>query len=262
MSRQLSWPLFILIVGAWVLGHYSGSLDKSSVAREDDAIPVDRSAECRWVSGPIKIDGQVDEEAWSKAQVLQNFVAYWAKRKPKTGTKARLLWDDKFLYFTAEMEDTDLYADVKERNGMTWTNDVFELFFKPREDRLAYYEFQVNAANTPLELFFPSRGSGGYQRFAPLTRLGMESAVKLDGTLNNWQDRDKGWTVEGRIPWTAFAATGGKPKPGNKWRFSLCRYDYSAAFDRPELSSTSPLTVSDFHRYEDFGELTFVTPND
>ena len=144
---------------------------------------------------------------------------------------------------------------------MTWTNDVFELFFKPKADKLAYYEFQVNAANTPLELFFPSRGSGGYQRFAPLTRLGMESAVKLDGTLNNWEDQDKSWTVEGRIPWTAFAATGGKPKPGDKWKFSLCRYDYSASFDHPELSSTSPLTVSDFHRYEDFSELTFAGAN-
>ena len=181
-------------------------------------------------------------------------------RKPKTATKARLLWDDNYLYFAAEMEDSDLYADVKERNGMTWLNDVFELFFKPADDKLTYYEFQVNAANTPLELFFPSRGSGGYQRFAPLTRLGMESAVKLDGTLNDYSDLDKGWTVEGRIPWTAFAAAGGKPKPGDKWRFSLCRYDYSATFDYPELSSTSPLTVSDFHRYEDFGELTFVGP--
>src|SRR5437773_2659851 len=260
MSRYLALILLALVVGTWIASVHSGGGSSSIAASEGDAFPVDRSAECRWTGTPIKIDGQADEEAWSKAQVLQNFVAYWAKRKPKTGTKARLLWDDKYLYFTADMEDTDLYADIKERNGMTWTNDVFELFFKPKQDRLVYYEFQVNAANTPLELFFPSRGSGGYQRFAPLTRLGMESAVKLDGTLNNWEDQDKGWTVEGRIPWTAFAATGGKPKPGDKWRFSLCRYDYSAAFDHPELSSTSPLTVSDFHRYEDFGELTFVGP--
>jgi hypothetical protein len=85
--------------------------------------------------------------------------------------------------------------------------------------------------------------------------------VKLDGTLNHWEDKDKGWTVEGRIPWTAFTATGGKPQAGDKWRFSLCRYDYSAVFDQPELSSTSPLTVADFHRYEDFGELAFVGAN-
>ncbi len=32
------------------------------------------------------------------------------------------------------------------------------------------------------------------------------------------------------------------------------------AFDRPELSSTAALTVSDFHRYEDYGELRFIGP--
>ena len=120
----------------------------------------------------------------------------------------------------------------------------------------------MNAANTPLELFLPSRGSGGYRRFAPVTRLGLESAVRLRGTLNRWEDKDRGWTVEGRIPWTAFKPTGGRPRPGAKWRFALCRYDYSVTLDRPELSSTAPLTEPDFHRYEDYGELTFVGPRE
>jgi hypothetical protein len=261
MSRLTAYCLvvFAFVIIVIVLGKRD-SAHSIQPAKDDESLAV-RSAECRWATGPIQIDGKADEAAWKNAQVLKDFAAYWAKRKPKTATKARLLWDDNYLYFTAEMEDTDLYADVKERNGMTWTNDVFELFFKQAENKLAYYEFQVNAANTQLELFFPSRGSGGYQRFAPLTKLGMESAVKLDGTLNHWEDQDIGWTVEGRIPWTAFQTSGGRPKVGEKWRFSLCRYDYSAAFDRPELSSTSPLTVSDFHRYEDYGELTFVGPN-
>jgi hypothetical protein len=143
---------------------------------------------------------------------------------------------------------------------MTWTNDVFELFFKPAEDQRAYYEFQVNAANTRLQMFLPSRGAGGYQRFGPKGRLGMESAVRLQGTLNHWEDQDTGWTVEGRIPWTAFQATGGKPKPSAQWRFALCRYDYSVAFEQADLTSTAPLTVPDFHHYEDYGKLTFVGP--
>jgi hypothetical protein len=219
---------------------------------------VVRAAECRWAAEPIKIDAAIDEPAWQKAQVLQDFAVYWLKRKAKSATKARLLWDDRYLYFAAEMEDTDLYGQVKDHNGMTWHDDVFELFFKPDANKLAYYEFQVNVLNTRLELFLPSRGAGGYDRFAPLTKFGMESAVKLQGTLNNWKDTDVGWTVEGRIPWTAFEATGGRPKPGDKWRFALCRYDYSVAFDRVETSSTAPLTQPDFHRYEDYGELTFV----
>jgi hypothetical protein len=222
--------------------------------------PAVRLAECRRAVGPIKIDGVLDERGWAKAQLLTDFSVFWLGRKAKTATKARLLWDDDYLYFAAEMEDADLYADVKEHNGMTWYNDVFELFFKPAADKLAYYEFQVNALNTQLEMFLPARGAGGYQRFAPGVRLGMVSAVKLDGTLNKWEDRDRGWTVEGRIPWTAFRATGGRPAPGARWRFALCRYDYSVTFDRTEMSSTAPLTQPDFHRYEDYGELVFRGP--
>ncbi len=233
--------------------------DKDAPGEPPDP-PVVSSAECRWAAGPIQVDAKLDEPAWQKAQLLQDFGVFWLKRRAKTATRARLLWDERYLYFAAEMEDADLYADVKERNGLTWENYVFELFFKPAADQLRYYEFQVNAANTQLELFLPSRGSGGYRRFAPLTRLGMESAVKLDGTLNRWDDRDTGWTVEGRIPWTAFAAAGGKPKAGARWRFALCRYDYSVTLEHPELSSTAPLTRPDFHRYEDYGELTFVGP--
>jgi hypothetical protein len=236
----------------------SGCLpNEAPTAAPADAVPVVRQAECRRVQGAIKIDGVIDEAAWDKAQLLQDFAAYWDRRKARSATRARLLWDDEFLYFCADMEDVDLYGDVKEHNGMAWLNDVFELFFKPSDDKLAYYEFQVNVLNTQLEMFLPSRGAGGYGRFAK-ARMGMESAVKLDGTLNDWTDKDRGWTVEGRIPWKAFAPTGGRPKPGATWRFALCRYDYSVAFERTDATSTAPLTQSDFHRYEDYGRITFV----
>src|SRR5581483_7754365 len=231
----------------------------STIGSQEKAAPAAvHKAECRWRSGPIKIDGVINEVAWDKAETLTAFAVYWQQRTPKTATKARLLWDDKYLYFCADMEDADLFANIKEHNGMIWNNDVFELFFKPAQDRHTYYEFQVNPLNTQLELFLPSRGAGGYTRFAPTTKFGMETAVKLQGTLNQWEDQDKGWIVEGRIPWTAFKASGGKPAHGAAWRFALCRYDYSVAFEQPELSSTAPLTQPNFHRYEDYGVLTFV----
>jgi hypothetical protein len=229
--------------------------------KKDDP-PAVRRAECRRATGPIKLDGSLGERAWEAAQPLKDFSPFWLRRKAKTATTARLLWDDRYLYFGAEMEDADLFALEKARNGMTWEDDVFELFFKPKADGLAYYEFQVNALGTQLELFLPSRGAGGYRRFGPLTKLGMESVVKLNGTLNRHDDRDTGWTVEGRIPWKAFRPTGGPPDAGEKWKFALCRYDYSVAHDAPELSSTAPLTRPDFHRYEDYGELEFVGAKD
>jgi hypothetical protein len=257
---QASKPVWFLVVVAWLICVGCAAAPEQTPTTGEQREPrVVRGAECRWAGEPIRIDGRLDDAAWQKAQVLSDFAVFWQKRPAKTATKARLLWDDRFFYFSAEMEDTDLYADVTEPNGMTWTNDVFELFLKPSAADRKYYEFQVNAAGTQLELFLPSRGSGGYQRFKT-KRLGMESAVKLQGTLNHWQDKDTGWTVEGRIPWSAFDPTGGKPKAGVTWRFALCRYDYSVAFEEPELSSTAPLTVSNFHRYEDYGELKFVGP--
>jgi hypothetical protein len=228
--------------------------------REAADVPVVRQAECRWATDRVNVDGILDDKAWAKAQKLTDFAVFWQGRKPATATTARLLWDNQYLYFCAEMEDHDLFALTREANGRTWEDDVFEIFLKPSVKERAYYEFQVNALNTPLELYLPSRGAGGYRRFADEPSLGLESAVKLRGTLNKWTDKDQGWTVEGRIPWTAFKATGGRPKPGDKWKFALCRYDYSVYLERPELSSTAPLTEPDFHRYEDYGELTFVGP--
>ena len=83
--------------------------------------------ECRWATGPIKIDGKADEAAWQRAQLIDNFGLPWLKddaRKAKTATKARLLWDRDNLYFLADLEDHDLFADLTQHDDRTWFNDV------------------------------------------------------------------------------------------------------------------------------------------
>src|SRR5665213_516344 len=217
--------------------------------------------ECRWTDAPITIDGRDDEPAWKQAQAIDHFVISWKKgaaRKPHTSTKAKLLWDREYLYFFAEMQDTDLYADITEHNGAIWNNDAFELFFKPADDKPGYYEFEVNPANADMELFLPARNAGGYSRFKGQTKIAMKTAVQLRGTLNHWQDEDQGWSVEGRIPWRDLAPTGGRPNVGEEWKFSLCRVDFSVGLDSPELSTCAPLTQPSFHRYEDYATLKFV----
>src|SRR5438270_2083426 len=159
------------------------------------------------------------------------------------------------------MEATDLYADVKEHDGMLWNNDVFELFFKPADDKPGYYEFQVNAAGAVLDMFLPRRGAGGYQRFIKDGDFHVDAKVVLRGTLNNWTDRDEGWAVEGRIPWKDFLRTGGRPEINETWKFALCRYDYSVDFEGPELSTCAPLKASNFHAHEDYASLKFVGPD-
>lgn len=227
----------------------------ASAAEEPEPV-----VECRRASTPIEIDGAANEPAWQRATVVDGFAVSWKERpRPaRTGTKARLLWDDEFLYFHAEMEDADLYADVTEHDGMIWNNDVFELFFRPDEMKRGYYEFEISAANTVLDMYLPSRGSGGYARWKKAHPFSLKTAVKLRGTLNDPRDRDGGWSVEGRIPWRDFGPTGGRPDVDAIWRFALCRYDYSVDFEDLETSSSAPLKAPSFHRYEDYQRLRFV----
>jgi hypothetical protein len=223
-----------------------------------------RSAEpgdaiCRRATGKITVDGKPDEPAWKSAEEITSFRVPWTD-PPKaalTKTKSRLLWDDEALYFFTEMDDADLFADVEEHDGVTWDNDVFELFFKPRENEKPYYEFQVTPKNTHFDCCILTGTVKDVRRWMKEHEFRWETKPALRGTLNERTDTDRGWSVEGKIPWTDFRHTGGKPQSGDVWKFALCRYDYSMKFDGPDLSTTAPLTQMNYHQTEKYGRLTF-----
>jgi uncharacterized repeat protein (TIGR03806 family) len=217
---------------------------------------------CQWAVGEIVIDGRMDEAAWRAAVEIPSFTVPWgegeAGRTPRAATRARLLWDRQFLYFHAIMQDRDLFADIEEHDGRTWHNDVFEMFFKPSAQHDGYYEFHVSAAGTVMDMFIPQRTKTLFADNVATDKFNIEATVILEGSLNQRDDVDKGWQVEGRIPWTDFLPSGGRPVPGEAWQFSLCRYDYDKRFETPDLSTTAPLTQQNFHQHEKFGELLFA----
>ena len=220
---------------------------------------VTREAVCRWTATAPKVDGSLNDPAWAGATVIQDFPAFWKKGETGKGTRARLLWNKDALYFAAEMTDAEMRSFGTKHNDHLWNGDVFELFFKPSEKRPEYYEFQANPKSVMFEVAFPKRGAD-LGNFGALPALGMTVVSRVDGTLDTPGDVDKGWTVEGRIPWTTFAPTGGRPEPGAAWRFALCRYDYGPEGTKPVLMSSAPLTQLSFHHYEDYGRLTFEGP--
>ena len=214
------------------------------------------SAVCRWVDTPPKLDGKLDEPAWKNAMVIDRFPAFWAGREATVATQARLVWGADALYFSAVMSDSHLRSFGTKRNDRLWEGDVFELFFKPDEGKPRYYEFQVNPIGVILELAFPKRGFD-FETLAKAAPLGFEAVVATEGKPDDPSDTDRSWTVEGKIPWRVFEPSGGRPAPGAVWRFALCRYDYGPPDSKPQLMSSAPLKRMSFHRYEDYGRLTF-----
>ncbi len=251
-----------------VLPGCSGSRPTAPTApapKASAAVPPPAAVECRFTEKPPTIDGDLDDDAWKNAATIDNFAMPWLGigpsggfPKPEKATRAKILWDRENLYVSADLDDADLYADIAEHDGQIWDNDVFEVFLKPAVDKPSYYEFQVNAKNAQFDCFIPRRGHVG--RFRKLHDFAIESSVKLRGTLDTWTDTDKGWSVEMRIPWTDFMHSGGRPEPGDEWRFALCRYDHDVGRERPELSTSAPLSKLSFHQHEDYAPLKFIGP--
>ncbi len=241
-------------LGAKVAGEIIKALDEPEATRE---------ASCRWIKTPPTLDGKLDDPAWAGAEVIDRFPAYWNGTPSTPGaTRARLVWDDQALYFAATMADTEIRSHGVGRNDRLWLGDVFEMFFRPDPDAPAYYEFQVNPRAAYLELAFPERGFD-FDTLAARPPLGLKAVTHVEGRSNNNNPDipDRSWTVEGMIPWSAFNPTGGKPSPGDTWRFALCRYDYGPEGTEPVLSSSAPLRRASFHRYEDYGRLNFEGPD-
>ena len=222
--------------------------------------------DCRFTEDPIDVDGRLDEPAWQQAAVIDGFSMPWlaaAARIPARITRARLLWDRGGLYVAAEMEDSDLYADVTEHDGDTSRNDVFEVHLQPDPAKPARYEFHVTPANTLLDLFVPLRGHEA--RFLREREFHLKSAIALQGTLDWTDDKDKGWTCELRIPWADLMATGGRPEAGDEWRFALARRDFDTKREKPELSTSMPRVSGDgpdFRRHEDYAAIRFGPPGE
>ncbi len=255
------------LLTAMAVGFHSGLATNQAWAAQapeakkeakDKETPVTREAVCRWARKAPVIDGKLDDPAWADAQVIDRFSAYWSRTETGSGTKAWLLWDNDALYFAGRMADADLHAFGTKHNDTLWEGDVFELFLKPKQDRPEYYEFQVNPKSVLLELAIPKRGTD-FDSLAQEPPLGMEAIAVIDGTLDLSIDNDRGWSVEGRIPWPAFRFrdSGGRPEPGATWRFAICRYDYGREGTKPVLMSSAPLTAPSFHHYEDYGLLRF-----
>lgn len=269
--RLVSMVLVIFATGIFLYQFAQSSNEAAKPTRDDtpatvaqaprpDApkIKVTRAAECQWAAKPPVLDGVLDDPCWKDAPPIKHFASYWDKIE-RAGTTAYLAWDDEAIYYAGVMTDRELKSFGAHRNDSLWDGDVFELFLKPSTERPEYYEFQANPKELVFEVVMPDRGkiTGDFQK-QPV--LGNKAVVKMVGSLDKPGDLDTSWTVEGRIPWTAFSATGGKPKPEAIWSFAICRYDHGPEGTEPVLMSSAPLTKMNFHHYEDYGKLRFVGP--
>ena len=180
---------------------------------------------CLRADKPIVIDGRLEDSSWRNAPWTAAFVDIEgaAKPRPRFLTRSKMLWDDQFLYIAAEMEEPHIWATLTQHDSVIFHDNDFEVFLNPSGDGRNYFEFEINALNTSWDLFLPKPYREGGKADNSWEIPGLKTAVAVDATLNDPADRDRGWSVEIAIPWTAFASRAPvrRPAPGEEWRVNL-----------------------------------------
>lgn len=222
---------------------------------------------------PIAIDGKLDDAVWAGAPWTSDFVDIEGdtKARPRFRTRAKLLWDDTYLYIAAELEEPHVWGTLTKHDSVIFRDSDFEVFIDPDGDTHAYSEFEINALNTGWDLLLPKPYQDGGPPQDSWEIPGLKTAVHIDGTLNEPSDTDRGWTVEIAFPWKAFEAHArhsGPPHEGEQWRLNFSRVEwmitanqgaYQKVPDTPEDNWVwSPQGVIDMHRPEMWGVLQFT----
>jgi len=180
-----------------------------------------------------------------------------------------MLWDDRFLYIGADLQEPDVWATLTEHDSVIFRDNDFEVFIDPNGDGLEYFEFEINALNTGWDLFLPKPYRAGGHADNSWEIPGLRSAVKVRGTLNHPEDRDRGWSVVMAFPWDAYGERAHMPLPphtGDTWRMNFSRVEWrSRPQGRPKTEKEdnwvwSPQGRIDMHQPEHWGYVRFVGP--
>lgn len=230
---------------------------------------------CYRTREPLGVSGRLEEAAWQHVPKSPRFVDMVTGDAAIFDTRAAALWDDNNLYIGFWIEEPFVAATLTQRDSLIFNDNDVEVFIDGGD---CYYEFEINARNTIYEVFFIwqdayTRGSrfdvpefdllshkalsfaGNFDRtaetfwkgthprgarwaFLDWDFPGLQSAVYVDGTLNDRTVVSKGWRVELALPWHGFKwlANGRSlpPKDGDVWRMFFGR------FEKLEMGGTLP----------------------
>ncbi|MDX2153783.1 MAG: carbohydrate-binding family 9-like protein [Bryobacteraceae bacterium] len=241
-----------------------------------------------------------DDVLWEASPRSPRFVDMVTGAPGLFDTRAAALWDDEALYVKFWVEEPFVEARQTERDSLVFLENDVEVFIDGGD---CYYEFEINAAGTVYEVFFIWHDAyakfdhvdfdvrrrraltfgGDYDRtgahfwrgthprglrwaFLDWDFPGMRWSVRVDGTLNDASDIDRGWTAQVVFPWSGMRplANGRSlpPRPGDRWRIFFGRFQklvLSGIEVQPHPAwAWSAHGVYDTHQPEKWTEVEFV----
>ena len=230
------------------------------------------------ITDKITIDGKM-ESIWDAVSWSSEFVDIEGdkKAKPKYQTQFKMLWDENNLYIYAKLQEPHIWGSIKQQDAIIYHDNDFEVFLKPKPNSPLYYEIEINALNTIMDLMMPKPYRFGGQAIMHWDTKNIQSAIHVEGTLNNATDTDKYWAVEMAIPFSSIGNFGGSPTPkvNSYWHINFSRVQWQHEVSNnnylrkkvdgkmlPEDNWVwSPIGLINMHFPEKWGFVQFVQEN-
>ncbi len=201
------------------------------------------------------VDGKDDDECWASAPWTEEFcdITGDEAKKPIYRTRAKMAWDDDYLYVFAELEEPNITWSLTNRDDIVWHDNDFEIFIDPDDDGENYFEFEFNAVNAVFDLFLtrPYSSHKGTFVMHQWNADGLKSAVGRTGN---------GWTLEVAIPNVALANGFQKPLKANAvLRIGFSRVEWLNK-EKEENWTWGPTGKVDMHIPNRWGKVQLVVP--
>ncbi|MBS0026072.1 carbohydrate-binding family 9-like protein [Chitinophaga sp. 22321] len=227
---------------------------------------------CYRATDSLAIDGKLDDAAWKNVSWSEDFedIEGSAKPRPRLRTRVKMIWDDKYLYIAAQLEEPHIWATLRDHDAIIFHDNDFEVFIDPDGDTHQYYEIEINALNTVMDLYMGKPYRNGGEAMLNWDTKGIRTAVHINGTLNDVKNTDKEWTVEMAVPFSALSFFNNQLRPVNNslWRINFSRVEWDTDIKNGEYVKQrkpennwvwSPQQIINMHAPERWGYLLFTT---
>ncbi|MDB5016154.1 MAG: hypothetical protein JWQ84_986 [Mucilaginibacter sp.] len=265
-----------IIIAAFTFFGPVNAIAQSPFEKFPNLFTVPNGYVVNYVKSPPVIDGELTDAVWQQGKWSDDFrdIEGDLKPNPPLQTRVKMLWDDSCLYIAAQISDPHVWATLKQHDEIIFRDNDFEVFINPNNTTHQYFEMEFNALNTVFDLFLnkPYRNNGN--AMINWDAKGLRSAVKVQGSMNDPTDTDKGWTIEIAIPFNAISLGNNVQVPvdGTLWRINFSRVEWdtkavngkyiklkdSSGRSLPEHNWVwSPQGVVNMHYPEHWGYLQF-----
>jgi hypothetical protein len=226
----------ILLLGVSGVGTSSALAQQST---QDDTRPVLHAVRA---TGPIRLDGVLDEPDWQRAIVAKDFTQSYPApgAAPRDSTHVRVLYDNDALYVGIRLFDSEpskIAAQLARRDASGIYSDWVHVMVGTYHDRRTAFRFSVNPLGVQRDVLEYDDNNED-ENWDAVWDVG----VRVDSS---------GWTAEYRIPFSQLRFPAKEPAGGRVWDIQIMR-DVAR---RQERDSWAPWTLQSPGFVSSFGEI-------